>query len=105
MPRWLSLGFQDSRSPFIRELRFLHDHIIVIIIMIIVLVTYIMILLIVSLSFYKFFSEGTYIETIWSVVPAFLLIVLVVPSIKVLYLMEDVKYPRYSFKVVAHQWY
>lgn len=105
MPRWLSLGFQDSSSPFIAELKFLHDHIIVVMIIIIILVSYIIVLLVFSSYFYKYFSEGTFIETIWSLVPAFLLIVLVVPSIKVLYLIEDVKFPSYTYKVVAHQWY
>lgn len=37
--------------------------------------------------------------------PAFLLVVLVLPSMKVLYMMEDVKTPSFTFKVVAHQWY
>jgi heme/copper-type cytochrome/quinol oxidase subunit 2 len=38
-------------------------------------------------------------------VPAFLLIILVLPSISVLYIVEDVKSPVFSFKIVAHQWY
>lgn len=37
--------------------------------------------------------------------PAFLLVVLVFPSMQVLYIVEDVKSPSFTFKVVAHQWY
>lgn len=105
MPRWISLGFQDASSPVLMEFVILHDHIMVIIVLVIVLVSYILMLLMFSSFFYKYISEGTFIETIWSIIPAFLLIVLVVPSIKVLYLMEDVKIPSLSFKVIGHQWY
>lgn len=105
MPRWLSLNFQDSRSFNMRELRFLHDHVIIVIVRIIILITYIIIFIIKEKKSYKFISEGTLIETIWSMVPALLLITLVIPSIKILYLVEDIKTPKISIKVVAHQWY
>jgi cytochrome c oxidase subunit 2 len=72
---------------------------------IIILISYVIGYLIFNSKYYKFLSEGTLIETIWSMVPAFLLIVLVLPSIKVLYIIEDVKTPSLTFKVVAHQWY
>lgn len=72
---------------------------------VIILITYIIVYLLVNTKYYKFLSEGTFIETIWSMIPAFLLIILVLPSIKVLYMMEDVKSPVLTFKVVAHQWY
>lgn len=70
---------------------------------VIILITYIIVYLLVNTKYYKFLSEGTFIETIWSMIPAFLLIILVLPSIKVLYMMEDVKSPVLTFKVVAHQ--
>uniref|UniRef100_UPI00315D1642 cytochrome c oxidase subunit II n=1 Tax=Sancassania mycophaga TaxID=3127633 RepID=UPI00315D1642 len=105
MPSWLALGFQDSGSPSMGELSCLHDHVMTIMFSVIILITYVMIYLLVNTKYYKFLSEGTFIETIWSMVPAFLLIILVLPSMKVLYMMEDVKSPVLTFKVVAHQWY
>jgi len=105
MPRWLVLGFQDRGSPAIVELFCLHDYVMVIILRVIVLITYIVIYLLFGFYYYKFLSEGTFIETIWSLVPAFLLILLLLPSIKVLYIVEDTKFPIFSFKIVAHQWY
>ena len=105
MPRWLSLGFQDRGSLAIIELSYLHDHVIIIIVRVIILIRYVIIYILVSKYTYKFLSEGTLIETIWSIVPAGLLIILVVPSIKVLYLIEDTEAPSFSVKVLAHQWY
>lgn len=105
MPRWFSLSFQDCRSFRMMELIRFHDHAIMVMIGIIVLISYIMFYLIFSKAYYKNLSEGTIIETVWSIVPAFLLIILVLPSMKVLYLIEDVKNPSLRFKIVAHQWY
>ena len=88
-----------------RELSCLHDHVITIILRVIIFITYIICYLLINSSYYKFLSEGTFIETVWSIIPAFLLIILVLPSIKVLYMMEDIKSPVLRFKIVAHQWY
>lgn len=105
MPRWLALGFQDGGSIRIGELSCLHDHVITIILRVIVFISYIMIYMLLNTRYYKFLSEGTFIETIWSIIPAFLLIILVLPSMKVLYMIEDIKSPVLTFKIVAHQWY
>lgn len=105
MPRWLVLGFQDSASIRIGELSCLHDHVITIMLSVIIFITYVITYLLFSSSYYKFLSEGTFVETIWSMIPAFLLIILVLPSMKVLYMIEDIKSPVLSFKVIAHQWY
>lgn len=87
------------------ELTCLHDHVMTIMLRVIILIIYIIFYILVNFKFYKFLSEGTLIETVWSLVPAFLLVILVFPSIKVLYMVEDIKTPSFSFKVVAHQWY
>lgn len=105
MPTWLVLGFQDSGSISIRELSCLHDHVITIMFRVIIFITYIIFYMLFNTSYYKFLSEGTFVETIWSIIPAFLLIILVLPSIKVLYIIEDIKSPVFTFKIIAHQWY
>lgn len=105
MPSWICLNFQDSRSFSIRELRIFHDHVVVVISGVIILIVYIILYILNTVKFYKNLSEGTLIETVWSIVPAFLLIILVIPSIKVLYLIEDIKTSSLRFKVIAHQWY
>ena len=85
------------------ELSCLHDHVMTIIFSVIILITYIMVYIMVNTKYYKFLSEGTFIETIWSIIPALLLVILVLPSIKVLYIVEDIKSPVLTFKIVAHQ--
>jgi len=56
-------------------------------------------------KFNKFVSEGQEIETIWTVLPALLLIFIAFPSLKTLYLIEDTKIPSITIKVRGHQWY
>lgn len=99
------LGFQDAGSISIGELSCLHDHVMTIMLSVIVFISYVIAYLLFNSVYYKFLSEGTFIETVWSIIPAFLLIILVLPSIKVLYIMEDIKSPVLRFKIVAHQWY
>jgi len=105
MPRWNSLNFQDSRSISMLELTILHDYVIIVIIRVLLLIFYILFIIILSKNLYKTFSERTLIETIWSLVPAFILILLILPSIKVLYIVEDIKNPEITLKIIAHQWY
>lgn len=49
--------------------------------------------------------EGQEIETIWTLIPAIMLIFIALPSLKTLYLIEDTKTPRITIKVIGHQWY
>lgn len=85
------------------ELMLLHDYVIVVMLRILVLIIFIITRILFSSFFYKSLSEGTLIETIWSVIPSLVLVILVLPSMKVLYVVEDIKSPLFSFKVMAHQ--
>ncbi|PZU18157.1 MAG: hypothetical protein DI589_25260 [Shinella sp.] len=48
----------------IGELSCLHDHVITIMFRVIIFISYVMVYLIFSTKYYKFLSEGTFIETI-----------------------------------------
>lgn len=105
MPSWIALSFQDSISPSMEHILFFHDHAIIILILITILTFYLVISLIKSKKFNKFIIEGQEIETVWTVLPAVLLIFIALPSLKTLYLMEDTKTPSITIKVSGHQWY
>jgi len=105
MPFWIAFSFQDNISPFIENILFFHDHSIVILSLITILTLYVVASLMLTKKFNKYSMEGQEIETIWTIVPAFMLIFIAFPSMKTLYLMEDSKEPRVSIKIVGHQWY
>ena len=50
-------------------------------------------------------SDHQALEFIWTVVPAILLIVLALPSLRLLYLVDDIRRPRAVCKSIGHQWY
>nr|QFG71642.1 cytochrome oxidase subunit 2 [Oribatula sp. XFX] len=105
MPSWSALSFQDSISPSMEHILFFHDHAMIILSLITILTLYLVMSLMLSKKFNKFIMEGQEIETIWTVLPAFMLIFIALPSLKTLYLMEDTKNPVVTIKTTGHQWY
>jgi len=105
MSFWGQLGFQDAASPLIEELIFFHDHAITILIMIISLVGYAAISLMLNKYTCRSLVEGQQIETIWTIVPAFILIFLALPSLRLLYLLDEVGDCNLTLKRIGHQWY
>jgi len=89
----------------IEQLIFFHDHTILILAMTTAFVTYLLITLIInSLTNLKLF-EGQTIEIIWTAVPAIILIFIALPSLRALYLLDEVKSPAITIKTIGHQWY
>ncbi|MEO1065884.1 MAG: cytochrome c oxidase subunit II [Pseudomonadota bacterium] len=50
-------------------------------------------------------SHNTTIEIIWTVVPIIILLVIVAPSIRLLYAQMEVPEPDVTVKVIGYQWY
>jgi cytochrome c oxidase subunit 2 len=50
-------------------------------------------------------SHNTVLEVAWTVLPVVILVVIAVPSFKVLYFMEKTEAADMTLKVVGHQWY
>jgi len=53
----------------------------------------------------RFWEENVYLEGIWTFVPFLILLSIAVPSLALLYSMEEVFVPVVSVKVIANQWY
>nr|YP_009643378.1 cytochrome c oxidase subunit II [Pyrrhopeplus posthumus]APO08795.1 cytochrome c oxidase subunit II [Pyrrhopeplus posthumus] len=105
MTNWGSIKLQDSMSPLMEQLTFFHDHTITILTMITVLVSYIMISLMMNILINRFLLEGQTIELIWTMLPAITLIFIALPSLHLLYLIDEVNKPLVTLKTIGHQWY
>nr|AZZ06333.1 cytochrome c oxidase subunit II [Apostichopus japonicus] len=105
MATWAQLGLQDASSPLMEELIYFHDYTLIILTLIIILVFYGLISLVTSSLTNRFFLEGQELETIWTIVPAFILIFIAFPSLQLLYLMDEVNNPFLTIKAIGHQWY
>ena len=105
MSLWGQLGFQDAASPLIEELIFFHDHAIIILTLIVSLVGYAAFSLILNKFSCRSLVEGQEIETIWTIVPAIILVFLALPSLRLLYLLDEVGDCSLTVKSIGHQWY
>nr|UYB77577.1 cytochrome c oxidase subunit II [Philonthus lomatus] len=105
MATWKTLTTQDSATPLMEQLLFFHDHAIMILLMITVLVGYIMGSLFFNKLNYRYLLEGQTIELIWTILPAFTLIFIALPSLRLLYLLDEINNPMITVKSIGHQWY
>nr|WLM68447.1 cytochrome c oxidase subunit 2 [Coptotermes gestroi] len=105
MTTWLNMSLQDGASPIMEQLVFFHDHVLMIMLMITTTVSYMMITLIRNKQTSRFMLEGQMIETTWTIAPAIILVFIAMPSLRLLYLMDEVHNPTLTLKAVGHQWY
>lgn len=105
MATWSNFGLQDRNSPLIEQLNFFHDHTILILIIITVLVAYLISILFFNNLINRFLLHGQIIEVIWTILPAFVLIFIALPSLRLLYLLDEINNPSLTLKTIGHQWY
>nr|YP_010432672.1 cytochrome c oxidase subunit II [Gymnopternus congruens]USW06222.1 cytochrome c oxidase subunit 2 [Gymnopternus congruens] len=105
MSTWANLGLQDSASPLMEQLIFFHDHALLILIMITVLVGYLMGMLFFNSYTNRFLLHGQTIEVIWTILPAIVLLFIAFPSLRLLYLLDEINEPIITLKSIGHQWY
>nr|YP_009251314.1 cytochrome c oxidase subunit II [Hapsodrilus ignifer]AIQ80111.1 cytochrome c oxidase subunit II [Hapsodrilus ignifer] len=105
MATWLNINTQDSSSPLMEQLTFFHDHAMMILVMITLIVSYVMAMLFKNKYIHRFLLEGQTIELIWTIAPAVTLIFIALPSLRLLYLLDEINFPLLTVKAIGHQWY
>nr|YP_010414547.1 cytochrome c oxidase subunit II [Austrogymnocnemia maculata]URT60713.1 cytochrome c oxidase subunit 2 [Austrogymnocnemia maculata] len=105
MATWSNLSLQNSTSPLMEQLIFFHDHTLLILMMITILVGYLLSTLFFNKFINRFLLEGQTIEIIWTILPAITLIFIALPSLRLLYLLDEVDNPSITLKAIGHQWY
>lgn len=105
MSMWRQLGFQDAASPIIYILIGFHDHSILVLTLVITLITYAILSLLYNKYTCRNILEAQEVETIWTILPAFTLLFLAFPSLRLLYLIDEVSQPAITVKTIGHQWY
>nr|ACL50766.1 cytochrome oxidase subunit II [Harpalus rufipes] len=105
MATWSNLNMQDCSSPLMEQLMFFHDHTLMILAMITMLVGYLMSTLFYNKYINRYLLEGQMIEVIWTVLPAITLVFIALPSLRLLYLLDEVSNPLMTLKSIGHQWY
>nr|UPL65909.1 cytochrome c oxidase subunit II [Pilophorus typicus] len=105
MPTWNNLSLQNANSPLMEQLIFFHDHTLMILMMITIMVSYIMLTTMYNKFTNRYLLEGQTIELVWTMIPAIILMFIAMPSLKILYLMDEINDPSLTIKAIGHQWY
>nr|YP_009692480.1 cytochrome c oxidase subunit II [Limnogonus poissoni]QEH58892.1 cytochrome c oxidase subunit II [Limnogonus poissoni]QEH58906.1 cytochrome c oxidase subunit II [Limnogonus poissoni]QEH58933.1 cytochrome c oxidase subunit II [Limnogonus poissoni] len=105
MATWSQINMQNANSPIMEQLLFFHDNTMIILIMITCLISWIMMKMIFNKKINRYMMENQMIEMIWTIIPALILILIALPSLKILYMMDEIKSPSITIKAIGHQWY
>nr|YP_009649160.1 cytochrome c oxidase subunit II [Blarina hylophaga]QDA22167.1 cytochrome c oxidase subunit II [Blarina hylophaga] len=99
------MGLQDATSPIMEELTNFHDHALMIVFLISSLVLYIISSMLTTKLTHTNTMDAQAVETIWTILPAIILILIALPSLRILYMMDEINNPTLTVKTVGHQWY
>nr|YP_010000615.1 cytochrome c oxidase subunit II [Buphagus erythrorhynchus]QOD96514.1 cytochrome c oxidase subunit II [Buphagus erythrorhynchus] len=97
-------GFQDASSPIMEELMQFHDHALMVALAICSLVLYLLTLMLTE-KLSSSSVDAQAIELVWTILPAAVLVMLALPSLRILYMMDEINEPDMTLKAIGHQWY
>nr|AJO69293.1 cytochrome c oxidase subunit II [Macaca fascicularis] len=101
----VQLSLQDATSPVMEELITFHDHAFMAMSLISFLVLYALLSTLTTKLTNTNITDAQEMETIWTILPAVILILIALPSLRVLYLTDEVNDPSFTIKSIGHQWY
>lgn len=109
-PETYPLAFQEAASPVAENLHHFHAMLMIIITTITIFVM--LLLLVVILKFNAKanpqpaqFSHNTLVEVVWTIIPVIILIIIIIPSMKLLFFMDRTTEAEMTLKVTGYQWY
>nr|YP_009654812.1 cytochrome c oxidase subunit II [Megymenum gracilicorne]AFI23528.1 cytochrome c oxidase subunit II [Megymenum brevicorne]QCI09380.1 cytochrome c oxidase subunit II [Megymenum gracilicorne] len=105
MATWGNKMLQNANSPLMEQMITFHDHTIMILTMITLMITYIMTTMFTNKFTNRYLLEGQNIETLWTTMPAITLVFIALPSLRLLYMIDEINNPLMTLKVIGHQWY
>ncbi len=109
-PRPWELGMQPPATPVKDRLNAFHNELLVIIFLIAGFVMALLVYVIARFNHRRnpvasHTSHNPIIEIIWTVVPVLILVIIAIPSFKLMYYMDRIPNPDMTIKVTGHQWY
>lgn len=109
-PRPWEMGMQRSFSPIKDRIIGLHDLVLVIITLITLLVAVLLAIVMIRFSARKNpvpsqTTHHTLLEVAWTVLPVLVLVIIAIPSFRLIYYEDRTADPDLTVQVTAHQWY
>nr|YP_009500690.1 cytochrome c oxidase subunit 2 [Anoeconeossa unicornuta]AWU48833.1 cytochrome c oxidase subunit 2 [Anoeconeossa unicornuta] len=102
---WMKISLYDSASPIMEQLILFHDYSMVIISTIMSIVFFIMMKMVFNSFYSNLIMENQMIELVWTFIPTVVLAFIALPSLHLLYIMDELYNPSVTIKIVGHQWY
>ena len=104
------IGLQDPASPIMESMLNFHNYLMLFLIAIGFFVTWML-----FQAFYLFnenlnhtplkFTHSSLLEIVWTIFPAFVLLLIAIPSFALLYSLDELIDPSATIKIIGHQWY
>ena len=109
-PEAWQLGFQDPASPVAQGMIHFHHFLMMILLVIGVAVFYLLTFVVNNFNESKnlisqTFTHSEWLEIIWTIIPAIILLAIAGPSFTLLYSLDESIDPDISLKIIGHQWY
>nr|QDH07423.1 cytochrome c oxidase subunit 2 [Monodontina vondembuschiana] len=105
MSFWGQLGLQEGCSVLGVEIQCLYDHGMFIVVLVFGIVSVLLFKILGGKSISRVYLDSQLLEVVWTVLPFWVLLALGLPSIKLLYLMDEVSLPEVTVKITGRQWY
>lgn len=100
-----TLTIQDSNSPVNDIIIFFHDFTIIILVCITSILLFILLSLLKNKYNNRFLLQNHFLELLWTIIPIIILILIAIPSIKILYFIDDLNQNTLTIKCIGNQWY
>lgn len=105
-----AMGFQDSVSPVMDDLIWFDNWLLGLITVISIFVLVLLLIIMVRFNAKKNpvpskTTHNTFIEVVWTVLPIMILVVIAVPSFRLLYKQMEIPEADVTIKAIGYQWY
>ena len=110
VPRPWEIGMQAAHSPVQREIELLHDLVLIIVTLITLFVAGLLGWVMLRYNARRNptpsqTSHNTVLEVAWTVIPVLILVVIAIPSFRLVYYEDHTQHADLTIKVTGHQWY
>lgn len=109
-PRPWEIGMQTAASPIQERIDALHNEILIIIALIVLFVLSLLAFVVLRFNARRNptptrTAHNTAVEVTWTVAPVLLLVVIAIPSFRLMYYMDRTPEAELTLKITSHQWY
>jgi len=104
------IGFQLPATEFMEGIINLHHHIFAFLVLILLFVGWLLFRTIFLFHHSKnskpfLFNHSVSLETVWTLIPCFILAFIAIPSFALIYRLDELVEPSITYKVIGKQWY